>query len=165
MKCEDCPALRVEGYEYPESYCAAGVPEDGKMATDSGCKYTLDRILKRIRHRDRQEAKQYDGVDEWYTEELKTEAAMRDAMQTVFAEHYGGLYLCFQNDRGEYYALCGDGKLTGDIAADVLMKFRDAEAALQKSYCERCKWQGKWQKCSCCRRKRDMKDNFVEDLE
>ncbi len=36
MKCENCRFLRTEGYEYPESYCGAGVAEDDERATSAG---------------------------------------------------------------------------------------------------------------------------------
>lgn len=36
--------------------------------------------------------------------------------------------------------------------------------ALQISECDGCKWNGKrYQKCSCCRRNRNMKDNYKEE--
>ena len=38
--------------------------------------------------------------------------------------------------------------------------------ALQISECDGCKWNGKrHQKCSCCRRNRNMKDNYKEESE
>lgn len=36
--------------------------------------------------------------------------------------------------------------------------------ALKISECDGCKWNGKrYQKCSCCRRNRNMKDNYREE--
>ena len=29
MKCENCPALRTEGYEYPETYCCVYGEDEG----------------------------------------------------------------------------------------------------------------------------------------
>lgn len=43
MKCENCRHLAVEGYEYPESYCELGVPDNPKYAkydTGEGCSLT-----------------------------------------------------------------------------------------------------------------------------
>lgn len=49
--CENCQFLFTEGYEYPESYCGAGISEDDdKFFEDSkgcGCKYNL-RTLKKF---------------------------------------------------------------------------------------------------------------------
>lgn len=39
-KCENCGHLRVEGYEYPESYCELGIPEDDPRYDGEGCSYT-----------------------------------------------------------------------------------------------------------------------------
>ena len=163
MKCDNCPALRVDGYEYPESYCAAGVPGDGKMATDSGCKYPLAVILKRLERRDRMADSQYDGIGDWWKEERELEDAMQTAIQDKLNHHYGELYLCYRNSDGRYYLYAGDGRVSNDIAATVLHTFREKEAAVQKSFCERCKWKSRKQKCTCCRRNRNMKDNYCKE--
>lgn len=49
MKCENCGFLYTEGYEYPESYCAAGVAEDDERATADGCSYHYKTLEKRVR--------------------------------------------------------------------------------------------------------------------
>ena len=54
MKCDNCPALRTDGYEYPESYCAAGVPEGGKKRTEYGCRYSAEIIRRRMYRLDRE---------------------------------------------------------------------------------------------------------------
>ena len=36
MRCENCPALKTKGYEYPESYCSV-YPEDEICDFDDGC--------------------------------------------------------------------------------------------------------------------------------
>lgn len=52
MKCENCRFLRTEGYEYPESYCGAGVAEDDVRATSDGCSYHYKTLEKRERELD-----------------------------------------------------------------------------------------------------------------
>lgn len=51
MKCDNCPALRYEGYEYPEPYCAAGFYEDNRDFADGseGCLHRLSTINKRLK--------------------------------------------------------------------------------------------------------------------
>ena len=50
MKCDNCPALATEGYEYPETYCSVyGEDEciefkDGSL----GCRHKLATIEKRL---------------------------------------------------------------------------------------------------------------------
>jgi len=165
MKCEKCPGLRVEGYEYPESYCAAGVPENGKMSTDDGCRYTTREIIKRMERRDEMYVRQFDGIGDWYTERNGTETAMRTAIQKSLDEYrYGGLYLCFRNKEGRYYPICGDGKPTGEFAFYVMDAYTDGEKEVQLSFCQKCRWKNRTQKCACCRRNRSMKDNYEEAL-
>ena len=91
MKCENCPALRTGGGEYPESYCAAGVPEDSKMCTDGGCRYPLKAIRQRIERRAKMEAHQYDGVTVWFEKSTKREKAMTDALNEAISSF--GIFL------------------------------------------------------------------------
>lgn len=49
MKCDDCGFLRTEGYEYPESYCGAGVSEDDERFTGDGCTYHYKNLEKGMR--------------------------------------------------------------------------------------------------------------------
>lgn len=168
MKCDNCEACRSEGYEYPEYYCAAGVPEDGKMATDGGCKYTAKVIHRRLERNDRARDHQYDGIGEWWAEREGKERAMTTAMQKALDEFRSGqLYLCFRNKDGRYYPLCGDGKATTEFSYIALDDFEDKEKAVQLEFCKKCRWKERTQKCTCCRRNRHMKDNYeaVEDNE
>lgn len=48
-KCENCRYLESEGYEYPESYCAAGVSEDDPHYDGDGCDYHCRTLAKRYR--------------------------------------------------------------------------------------------------------------------
>lgn len=53
MKCENCRFLRTEGYEYPETYCGAGVADDDERLTSDGCSYHYKTLLKMERERDK----------------------------------------------------------------------------------------------------------------
>lgn len=162
MKCENCPALRTGGGEYPESYCAAGVPEDSKMCTDGGCRYPLKAIRQRIERRAKMEAHQYDGVTVWFEKSTKREKAMTDALNEAISSF--GIFLCYPF-RGEYHLLAGDGRATIEIANHVLMKFNQKEEEIQKTFCDRCRWRDRYQKCTACRRNLMRRDLFEEKKE
>ena len=74
MRCENCPALKTEGYEYPESYCSV-YPEDEIYDFDDGCgcKHPWNAIKKRMQSNEEAEAHQYDGIVEFYQEQQKKE--------------------------------------------------------------------------------------------
>ena len=82
MKCDNCPALKYEGYEYPESYCAVGFEEDSRDFVDgsNGCLHKLSTIEKRLKHLEEIEWHQWDGIGEFYERECKIEDAMEDAI-------------------------------------------------------------------------------------
>lgn len=67
MKCENCGFLKTVGYEYPESYCGAGVTEDDERATDDGCSYHY----KTLEKREREIAEAWDKAHEITDEDLK----------------------------------------------------------------------------------------------
>jgi len=166
MKCNNCPALRTEGFEYPESYCAAGVPEDGKMVTDDGCRYTMRRIAARIDRRDRQAARQYDGVAEYYQEEQEKEHAMRVAIKKGMEEsRWHDIVLARKSDTDGGLFEATENILNDEMPAYVMWAYQDAEREIQKGYCARCEYgvRKRPQKCATCRRNRYMKDNFKED--
>lgn len=165
MKCENCPALRSEGYEYPEEYCAAYVPDGGKMRTEDGCRYSLAKINRRMQRADSLRDRQYDGIGEWYEEQQGLESAMSGAISEAQSDYSGGvLYLCFSSPvDGHYYPLCGDGKPTSDLAYDILRRYEEAESDVQRPFCRKCRWRSRPQKCACCRRNRHMKDNYEEE--
>lgn len=163
MKCRNCFALFTEGYEYPEEYCGAGVPKDGKMSTEEGCRYSAKEIRKRLEHRERLISKQYDGCGEWYHEQQLLDAAMNDAVKKGMDDYFAGqLYLCFRDREGKYYPLRGDGVSCDGFVYRIRDEYEKQEAEVQRTYCERCRWNGKKQKCACCRRNRHMKDNYCE---
>ena len=64
MKCDNCRFLRTEGYEYPETYCGAGVTEDDERVTDDGCSYHYKTLEKRERELDEAREKAYTITDE-----------------------------------------------------------------------------------------------------
>lgn len=158
MKCDNCPALRTDGGEYPESYCAAGVPEDSKMCTDGGCRYPLKAIRQRIERRDKMEAHQYDGIEEWYREGREREGAMRRAIEEEFTAE--GVLLCVKSDIGDKYY-----PYNGDIAAFIRYRYEEAVDEIQKTYCDRCRWRDRYQKCTSCRRNTMRRDLFEEKKE
>lgn len=97
MKCENCPALRVEGYEYPEEYCAAGVPEKSmvEFRDGTGCRYTAQQIARRVERRDRMRDHQYDGIEVYAEESEREEQAMRLAIASALEKTH--LTLCFKS--------------------------------------------------------------------
>lgn len=86
MKCENCPALRTEGYEYPESYCCI-YPEDEivDFADGScGCHHKLAVIKKKIDELEDAMSKQYEGIGEWYMQEQEKEKTLVEALYQAF---------------------------------------------------------------------------------
>ncbi|MGI6040998.1 MAG: hypothetical protein ACOYBH_02080 [Candidatus Alectryocaccobium sp.] len=85
MLCENCPALRIEGYEYPETYCLIQ-PEENTYEFSKGCGCYLrpSTIQKRIQYEEEAFSHAYDGVGEWYvlTEEIENNSGMRE--QCIF---------------------------------------------------------------------------------
>ena len=163
MKCENCPALRTKGYEYPEEYCGAGIPdnqlhefEDGSV----GCRYSKKRILQRMDRMDRLEASQYEWVDVWYEEHQGKETAMLTALKEELEGYrYGGLQLCFKDDES-YYPLNGNGWMSAELAGLIMMKYEELEEKVQEQFCEKCRFRDRPQKCACCRRNRKMRDLY-----
>ena len=64
MKCDRCPALRTEGYEYPEEYCCIGI-DGSEYEADDGCTLHPMTIKKMVR----QWEMQYQDIGEWYNED------------------------------------------------------------------------------------------------
>lgn len=63
MKCKHCPALRQDGYEYPEEYCALGV-QDNETIEDSegnlGCRRrSAEKVKRDLEAQDNIEAEAY----------------------------------------------------------------------------------------------------------
>ena len=83
MKCEYCPALKSEGYEYPEYYCSI-YPEDDCMEFKDGtlgCRHKRKTIETRLEQYEDFRAHEWDGFAEWYEEDLKIENAVKEAVR------------------------------------------------------------------------------------
>ena len=68
MKCDRCPALRTEGYEYPEEYCCIGI-DGSEYEADDGCTLHPMTIKKMVRQHDESWEMQYQDIGEWYNED------------------------------------------------------------------------------------------------
>lgn len=154
MKCDNCPALYASSYEYPEPECLAGVPEDGKMATDGGCKYSFARIEKRIARRMKMEEHQYDGIIEWYQEQDEKEERYLSKARETFKYQMRDLEIMHGFQITEF--------LVDDICIRLSWDYMEAEREHNSGYCERCKWKGDGRKCNRCSRAAWHKDNFEE---
>lgn len=111
MKCSNCPALRTEGYEYPESYCLLGCEGTRSFADGwSGCYRKPESIQKQVDKIEEKMNHQYDGIDEWIVEREIKEKAMQAAFKKEIHDYkYGILYLCFRDERdGHYYPIGAD---------------------------------------------------------
>lgn len=163
MKCESCPALERTSYEYGEYECAAGVPEDGKMKTDEGCRYSLKRIQSRMDHIADIKARQYDGIGNFFETECDLDDAMREAIAEAFKQiAYPGenLAIAFKDDGGGLHEI---GDWERELPNALRNCYLEAEKGVQKKWCERCRYRNRYQKCNCCSRNRSMIDMFAED--
>ena len=88
MRCENCPALKTEGYEYPESYCSV-YPEVEIYDFDDGCgcKHPWNAIKKRMQKNEEAEAHQYDGIVEFYQEQQEKEQAVVESLLATLMKH------------------------------------------------------------------------------
>ena len=68
MKCNRCPALRSEGYEYPEEYCCIGI-DGSEYGTDDGCTLHPMTIKKMVRKYDEAFDMLFQDICEWYNED------------------------------------------------------------------------------------------------
>ena len=83
MKCDNCPALRTEGYEYPEEYCCVYGEDECLEFKDGsyGCRHRLATIEKRLEQLREIEDHQWDGIGEWYEQDQKIDNAVREAVK------------------------------------------------------------------------------------
>ena len=86
--CEHCGFLRVEGYEYPESYCKVGIREDDpKFDEDKdgcGCHYNLRTLRKIEKELDHMEYLSYLGYDDYM---LMPTMEYTDENEAILEEH------------------------------------------------------------------------------
>lgn len=70
MKCQHCPALRTEGYECPEEYCALGVSDNNTVEYkdgNCGCKrHSIDKIISDLKIQDEIEGQAFADIAELY---------------------------------------------------------------------------------------------------
>ena len=131
MKCNNCPALRIEGYEYPESYCLLGAETTREYADGwSGCYRKLESIKKQIAKIEEQITHQYDGIDEWMVEmEIKEKAMAAAFRKEIHNYKYGTLYLCFKDEKdGRYYPIGmdeGAGMASREMTDCLQMTYED----------------------------------------
>lgn len=83
MKCEYCPALKSEGYECPEYYCAVYPEDDCVEFKDGtlGCRHKRKTIEKRLEQYEDFRVHEWDGFAEWCEEDLKIENAVKEAVR------------------------------------------------------------------------------------
>lgn len=163
MKCENCSALRSEGWEYPEEYCAACVTEKSMVEFkdgSTGCRYTAQQIAKRVDRYDRMRDYQYEGIEVYAKESQGTEQAMRAAIASALETT--GLTLCRKSDlNGTLYE--ADLYVQRELPSYLRWDYQEEEEKVQRAFCDKCRWRNRHQKCSCCRRNRKMRDNYEED--
>lgn len=82
MRCENCPAMRTDGGEYPEYYCACYPEDDWEDFADgaTGCRHPANAIKKKLAILDEFEEKRYEGIIEFYQERQDVEIAVTDAL-------------------------------------------------------------------------------------
>ena len=138
MKCEHCPALRTEGYEYPESYCLLGAESTREYADGwSGCYRKMESIKKQVAKIEEMMDHQYDGIDEFAVKEDLQEQAMRTAWeQTIRKTRWGDtLYLCFKNKEGNLYPYgsdTGEGNATQEQLGMLRLVFLEEVRRLER---------------------------------
>ena len=49
MQCNNCPALKIEGYEYPEYYCGLGVQDNNLIEFKNGEYGCMRRSISKIK--------------------------------------------------------------------------------------------------------------------
>lgn len=98
MRCENCPALKTDGYEYPQDYCACYPEDDLVDFADgtTGCRHPANAIKKKLAILNEFEGKRYEGITEFYQERQDVEIAVTDAL--LDAMMWEAVVLAFVND-------------------------------------------------------------------
>lgn len=67
MLCETCPAIRCEGYEYPEEYCLIR-SEDTMIEFENGwgCRLHRKTIERMVKEKEEELSKSYEAQAAWY---------------------------------------------------------------------------------------------------
>lgn len=172
MKCHNCPACVRTSYEYGDYECAAGVPEMSMVDFadgSGGCRYSSDRIRKRMDRISSEQDKQYDGIEEFYMTEHELENAMREAFKAACSR-------CGYPDLMPVLAVkMKDGsvrELPEDEWADpswafpywLLSEYQEQEEKYMDKCCKDCVNRGRPHKCACCsRNRRPGRDYYRRD--
>ena len=82
MKCENCPALKTDGYEYPETICSVYGEDEAIEFKDGsiGCRHKLSTIEKRIKMFEDYQDEFYNGYVEWAEKDEEIENAVKEAV-------------------------------------------------------------------------------------
>ena len=108
--CEDCP-LSWEDRSY-EGDCDCGCYIYEDLYGDKFIcrlpmfikRFIATRKIKKI---EKEQARQYDGIGEWYKEEQRKETAMQYAINETLKER--GMFLCFRSEeQDKYYPIRSD---------------------------------------------------------
>lgn len=125
MKCNNCPALKTEGYEYPESYCAVYLEDECIEFKDGslGCRHTRKVIEKRLEQNEDLRAHEWDGFAEWYEEDMKIERAVKQSV--INACELTNTSLAYDGADDKLYAVKMDFEIPSFLQ-DFVFRFRQA---------------------------------------
>ena len=105
---------------------------------------------------------QYDGIEVYAKESEGTEQAMRAAIASALEKTH--LTLCHKSDiDGKLYEADADAYTLRELPGLLRWDYEEEEEKVQKAFCDKCRWRTRYQKCSCCRRNRKMRDNYEEE--
>jgi hypothetical protein len=130
-KCDDCEFYACNDGEYPEYYCMAGVKDSELNDLGDGCLYDY-RVLKRRKK----------CIDDCISE-----------------QHYlPACFDCIHDEVCKIQEKCRP-KYNYMYVCD---KFKCSKDFVEIKSCVNCgwKWVGRYQKCTTCRRNRELKDRF-----
>ena len=136
MRCKECPALRTEGFEYPESYCCI-YPEDESVdfADGScGCYHKLATIKKKVEELKAAMSKQYEGIGEWYMQEQEKEKAVMEALFHAFEKQE--VVPAQKDDDGKLYPYTMDKRADGimyNIVVELVNKLNELGYTITKT--------------------------------
>lgn len=82
MKCENCPALKTDGYDYPETICSVYGEDEAVEFRDGsiGCRHKLSTIEKRMKMFEEYQDEFYNGYVEWAEKDEEIENAVKEAV-------------------------------------------------------------------------------------
>jgi hypothetical protein len=82
MKCENCPASKTDGYDYPETICSVYGEDEAVEFRDGsiGCRHKLSTIEKKIKMFEEYQDEFYNGYVEWAEKDEEIENAVKEAV-------------------------------------------------------------------------------------